>query len=131
MEHWQVLTDLRAALRTEPSVVAALVFGSVATGADTPSSDVDLVVALQGEPSLGELRRLGDRIARKIGRRVDLFNLDDLLAEPDRLAPVVDEARPVVDRAYVWPRLVAHRRRLGRRRPKAARRRLSLDPALT
>jgi len=119
--HWEVLSRLRQALRTEPRVVAALIFGSVAVGHDTAGSDLDLVVALDTEPTLRELHRLRQRLASKVGRRIDLFNLTDLLAEPDRLAPIVDDARPVVDRAGVWPRLREHRRKLARRRPGAAR----------
>jgi predicted nucleotidyltransferase len=115
-DHWQLLSTLRAALRTEPKVMAALLFGSVAAGTDTPASDLDLIVALDGEPTLRELLQLRERIATKVGRRVDLFNLADLQAEPERLAPIVAEARPVVDRAAVWPRLRAHRRRRSRRR---------------
>jgi predicted nucleotidyltransferase len=113
--HWQLLRQLRAALRTEPKVVAALLFGSVARGEDTPASDVDLVVALDGDPTLVQLNRLRKRIARKLDRTVDLFNLDDLVAQPELLDPIIDEARPVVDRASVWPRLLAFRRRRTRR----------------
>jgi predicted nucleotidyltransferase len=116
-DHWHLLSALRAALRTEPKVIAALLFGSNATGADLPESDVDLVVAMEGEPTLRELNQLRRRIATRIGRPVDLFNLEDLAAETDRLVPVIDQARPIVDRAYVWPRLVAYRRRLARARP--------------
>ncbi|HEY4024967.1 MAG TPA: nucleotidyltransferase domain-containing protein [Candidatus Dormibacteraeota bacterium] len=119
--HWQLLSQLRAALRTEPGVVAALVFGSVARGEDTSSSDVDLVVALDGDPTLVQLNRLRKRIAGKIERRVDLFVLSDLLAQPELLDPIIDEARPVVDRASVWPRLLAFRRRRSRRGPAKAR----------
>jgi predicted nucleotidyltransferase len=98
-------------------VIAALLFGSRATGADVPGSDVDLVVAMEGEPSLRELNQLRMRIATRIGQSVDLFNLEDLVAETDRLVPVIDQARPIVDRAYVWPRLLAYRRQLARARP--------------
>jgi predicted nucleotidyltransferase len=119
--HWDLLRGLREALRTEPRVVAALLFGSTARGDDTPSSDVDLVVALDGDPTLRDLHQLSTRVSRKVGRVVDLFYLDDLLAEPDRLGPIVDEGRPVVDRALVWPRMRLQSRKWSRSRAKAAR----------
>jgi predicted nucleotidyltransferase len=122
-EHWALLSDLRAALRTEPRIVAALLFGSVARGDDTPQSDVDLAVAIDGEHDLTDLHRLRTRLARKIGRRVDLFDLDDLMVERGLLAGVLEDGRPLVDRAYVWPRLQAARTKLMRRAPSAGRRR--------
>jgi predicted nucleotidyltransferase len=111
-EHRTLLSDLRAALRTERRVVAALLFGSVARGDDTPQSDVDLAVAIDGEHDLTDLHRLRTRLARKISRRVDLFDLDDLMLQPELLAGVLEDGRPLVDRAYVWPRLQAARTRL-------------------
>jgi predicted nucleotidyltransferase len=103
--------------------VAALLFGSVAAGSDTPASDVDLAVAIDGDHDLTDLQRLRIRLSQKVGRRIDLFDLDDLIVQPELLAGVLDEARPVVDRAYVWPRLRAARRTLLSRRPGARRRR--------
>jgi predicted nucleotidyltransferase len=126
--HWELLSRLRAALRTEPSVMAALLFGSVAAGTDSPASDIDLVVALDGDARLRDLYQLGRRLARKVGRPVDLFNLDDLLAEPARLGPIIDEARPVVDRAHVWPRLQTLRRKLSRRQAVSGRMRRRIAP---
>jgi predicted nucleotidyltransferase len=120
--HWQLLSRLREALRTEPRVTAALLFGSVARGDDTAVSDVDLVVALEGGVSSRDLRRLSTRLSRKVERAVDLFNLDDLLGEPERLGPVLDEGRPVVDRALVWPQLRVLRRRWARSRGRSERR---------
>lgn len=130
-EHWSVLSDLRAALRTEPRVVAALLFGSVAAGNDTPQSDIDLAVAFDGDHDLTELHRLRMRLSRKIGRRVDLFDIDDLLVQPELLASVLHNARPVVDRAYVWPRLRAARRALLRQPPAGRRRRRLVSRPVT
>jgi predicted nucleotidyltransferase len=122
--HWSVLSRLRGALRTEPRVVLALLFGSVAAGSDTPESDIDLAVAIDGDHDLTDLHRLRVRLSQKLRRRVDLFDLDDLIAQPGLLAGVLDEARPVVDRAYVWPRLRAARGRLLSGRPGRPRRSL-------
>ena len=43
---WPLLRDLRDALRTEPNVRLAVLFGSQATGHATGRSDVDVLVAL-------------------------------------------------------------------------------------
>ena len=125
-DHWALLRSLRAALRTEPRVTAALLFGSTARGDDGPGSDVDLIVAVEGDPSLTERVRLGNRIAQKTGRRVDLFILADLLVEPKRLGPILAEARPIVDRAHVWPRLQSLMRGLTRARARPRSRKLTL-----
>jgi predicted nucleotidyltransferase len=122
-EHWALLSQLRAALRTEPRVVAALLFGSVAAGNDTPASDLDLAVAIDGDHGLTYLHQLRVRLSTKVGRRIDLFDLDDLIAQPELLASVLDEARPIVDRELVWPRLRAAGRTLLRRRAGSRRRR--------
>jgi predicted nucleotidyltransferase len=122
-DHWALLSQLRAALRTEPRVVAALLFGSMALGTDTPASDVDLAVAIDGDHDLTYLYRLQRRLSARIGRRIDLFDLEDLIVQPELLVSVMDEARPVVDRTHVWPRLRAARRTLLNRRPGGRRRR--------
>jgi predicted nucleotidyltransferase len=126
-DHWALLSQLRAALRTEPSVVAAVLFGSVAAGTDSPESDVDLAVAIDGDHDLTDLHQLRVRLSTKVGRRIDLFDLDDLMAEPELLASVLDEGRPVVDRAYVWARLRGARRALLRRRAGGRERRRLLS----
>jgi Polymerase beta, Nucleotidyltransferase len=45
--NWPVLGRLRAALRTEPNVSMAVLFGSVARGESDILSDVDLLIALR------------------------------------------------------------------------------------
>jgi predicted nucleotidyltransferase len=104
-------------------VVAALLFGSVASGNDTPASDIDLAVAIDGDHDLTDLHLLRRRLSARTGRRIDLFDLEDLILQPELLASVLDDARPVVDRAHVWPRLRAARRMLLSRRPGSRRRR--------
>jgi predicted nucleotidyltransferase len=120
--HWQVVSGLRRALRSEPSVRAALLFGSVAKGADTPASDIDVVVDLQSDNQM-KLRGLRRRLARKLGRSIDLFLLSDLEAEPERLLPIMSHARPIVDRVGTWQRLSQQRRVL---RGRALRRQHAL-----
>jgi predicted nucleotidyltransferase len=107
--HWQLVSGLRQALRSEPSVRAAFLFGSVAKGTDTPTSDIDLVVDVKSDDQM-DLRGLRRRLGRKIGRPIDLFVLSDLEAEPERLLPIMSHARPVVDRAGAWRRLSQQRR---------------------
>src|ERR1700722_13405254 len=48
-EHWQSLSMLRGALRTEPNVRLAVLYGSVARGDDTTDSGLDLLVSLTGD----------------------------------------------------------------------------------
>jgi predicted nucleotidyltransferase len=108
-DHWRVVSELRRALRSEPSVRAALLFGSVARGTDTPASDIDLVVDLKSVDQM-ELRELRRRLSSKVRRSIDLFALSDLEAEPELLLPIMSYARPIVDRAGVWKRLAQQRR---------------------
>jgi predicted nucleotidyltransferase len=111
--HWQLLSALREALRTERRVRAAIVFGSVARGDDRIGSDIDLLIDEEGESNLSERRHLKERLAAKLQRKIDLFYLADLVEQPAILGPIVGEARPIVDRGSVWPRLVASSKRAG------------------
>jgi predicted nucleotidyltransferase len=116
--HWELLSQLRGALRTEPSVKGAWIFGSVAKGTDQAGSDLDLVVDFKTENQMA-VRALRQRLEAKVGRKIDLFLLNDLEAEPDALLHLLKEARPVVDRMDWWARLPQHKRAL---RARAARR---------
>jgi predicted nucleotidyltransferase len=129
-ERRRFVRQLRAVLRTEPRVVAALLFGSTAAGRDTPASDVDLAVAIDGDHDLTDPHRLRRRLAARLGRQIDLFDLEDIILQPELPAGVLEEARPVVDRAHVWPRLQAARRTLLNRRPDGRRRRSLVSRAL-
>ncbi|MEK6278146.1 MAG: nucleotidyltransferase domain-containing protein [Actinomycetota bacterium] len=111
---WSLLSALRTALRTEPNVRFALLFGSAATGTDTSStSDVDIVVGLR-DPSLERVVDLSAKLTAVIGRHVDVVRLGDAEAEPLFLADLVTEGRVLVDREELWPRL--RRREAGLRR---------------
>ena len=96
---------LIAHLKTQPDIVAAYLFGSMAQGRATPHSDVDLAVLLNLEDNMErfhrrlELMRTLDRFA---DREVDVVVLNDappllchqvlktgrLLYEADRMARV-------------------------------------------
>jgi predicted nucleotidyltransferase len=54
--HWPLLSGLRHALRTEHGVRLAVLYGSLARGGVEASSDLDLLVSLEGDrPSLAKL----------------------------------------------------------------------------
>jgi predicted nucleotidyltransferase len=68
-EHWPLLRALRGALRTEPNVRLAVLFGSVAVGQETAGSDIDLFVRLRdvSAPAVASLaQRLSDRVRRDV-----------------------------------------------------------------
>lgn len=107
-ERWSLLQGLRAALRTERDVRLAVMFGSVATGEDTPLSDVDLLVvsSRDGARAVAGLRR---RLSDAVGRRVHVVDLRDARRSASLLADVLAEGRVVLDRAHLWPALEAQR----------------------
>jgi predicted nucleotidyltransferase len=67
-------TELRTLLN-RPDVHAAAIYGSWASGARRPDSDVDVLIV--GDADLGVLRRLVRPLARATGRRVDLTVMRD------------------------------------------------------
>ena len=119
---WPLLSSLREALRTEQNVRFALLFGSAATGSDTPASDVDVLVDLR-DASLDRVVDLSSKLTTIIGRRVDVLRLQDVDAEPSFLAQVVADGRVLVDREGRWSRLQRRESSLGLRgRRQQARR---------
>jgi predicted nucleotidyltransferase len=114
---WPLLSSLRTALRTEPNVRFALLFGSAARGTDTPGSDVDVLVSVR-DPSLHRIVDLAAKLTGAAGRRVDVVRLEDARSEWSFLADVVADGRVLVDREGLWPELQdreASLRREGRR----------------
>src|SRR5260370_626618 len=73
---WSVLATLRTALRTEPNVRLAVVFGSTARGTDTWGSDVDVLVDLR-DASLERVVDLSAKLTTIVGRPVDVLRLQD------------------------------------------------------
>lgn len=111
--HWELLNGLREALRTEPSVRLAVLFGSVATGEDLPESDVDLLV----EHSTGNLEQIVElqrRLSARTGRPIHIVSLDDAKHSSPLLADVLHDGRVVVDRHVAWRRLQGEQRRVQR-----------------
>jgi predicted nucleotidyltransferase len=122
-----LLSGLKQALRTEQNVRFALLFGSAATGTDTPASDVDVLVDLR-DASLDRVVDLSSKLGTVTGRRVDVVRLQDAEAEPSFLANVVADGRVLVDREEQWARLRRREASLSRgdRREEARRTRAAL-----
>ncbi|MFM9901290.1 MAG: type VII toxin-antitoxin system MntA family adenylyltransferase antitoxin [Polaromonas sp.] len=66
------LTQLFA---SQPAVVVALLFGSVARGTHTPESDLDVAVLTRQPMSMTDKRGLIEQMAVTMGRAVDLIDL--------------------------------------------------------
>jgi predicted nucleotidyltransferase len=112
-DHWPILSALSAALRTEPSVRLAVLYGSVARGDDAPASDVDLLVDLRADTARGA-SALARRLGQAIGREVDVARFQRVRERsPLLLAQAIDEGRVIVDRDGRWPGLRAQRRQIG------------------
>lgn len=99
--HWDLLRGLRKALRTEPNVRLAVLFGSTATGIDDERSDVDVMVVLH-DPGVGRLVELTERLSRRIGREMQLVRLSEAQGSPVLMVDVIDHGRVLVDRDDLW-----------------------------
>jgi predicted nucleotidyltransferase len=102
--HWSTLSSLRGALRTEPNVSMAVVFGSVARGDDDLESDLDLLVALR-EPELHHRVALAERLRKHTGLTLEVVALEDALRRPSLMVGILREGRVLVDRDGRWPEL--------------------------
>jgi predicted nucleotidyltransferase len=125
LEHWSLLAELRRALRTEPNVRLAVVYGSIARGDDAPDSDLDLLVSL-AEDRPDAAVKLAVRLERTLGRDVDIARLNRVKdSSPLLLLQALDEGRVVLDRDLQLEQLRAQRAVIARRarRSHAARRR--------
>jgi predicted nucleotidyltransferase len=106
--HWSTLSRLRGALRTEPNVSLAVVFGSVARGDDDAGSDVDLLVALR-DPGLSSEVALAERLRKRTGLMLEVVALEDALRRPSLMEEILREGRVLADRDARWPELRAQR----------------------
>ncbi|MCW3064633.1 MAG: nucleotidyltransferase protein [Solirubrobacterales bacterium] len=104
--HWPLLRDLRGALRTEPNVRLAALFGSAAIGTEAGASEIDILVLL-GEPGRDRVAALAGRLTRRIGREVRPVRLSDAERSPTLFAYVLEHGRVLVDRERAWPKLRA------------------------
>jgi predicted nucleotidyltransferase len=109
--HWPTLSQLRRALRTEPNVSLAIVFGSFARGDDTVESDIDLLVALR-KPGLRERVALTERLRRSTGLTVEVVALEDAASRPSLMVEIVQDGRVLIDRDGSWAQLRAQKGRI-------------------
>ena len=89
----RIVADLRDALRAEPRVELALVFGSRAKGRERPDSDLDLALRAPGVDTLDLARRL----SLALGIEVDIIDLD--AAGYPMLLELVEHSIVVAERA--------------------------------
>jgi predicted nucleotidyltransferase len=120
---WPLLAALREALRTEPAVGLAVLFGSRARGDERSDSDVDLVVALRDSSASHDLT---SRLSERLGLRIHIVSLDEAENAPLLLAAIVRDGRVLVDRTSTWPALMHRKPRILR---AAARERRRVDRA--
>lgn len=107
--HWPVVRELLSALRTEPNVELAVLFGSVARGVSVDGvSDVDLLIELR-RPSPGALEGLRRRLAMHVQSDVELVPLRSATRDAHLLAEILRDGRPLVDRRDMWPTLQLQR----------------------
>ncbi len=116
--HWPLLRGLRDALRTEPNVRLAVLFGSQATGRAIERSDVDLLVALT-DPSAARVAQLAGRLERRLSRDIQIVRLQDAEQTPSLMADALEQGRVLIDRDNRWRQLKS-REATWRRRAKAS-----------
>lgn len=104
-DHWALLSKLLSALRTERDVRLAVLFGSTATGEDTPASDVDLLI-VHRRPEWSTQAGLRIRLRRALDVPVDVVLLEQAEAQPSLLADVLREGRVLIDRDDLWGTLL-------------------------
>lgn len=102
--NWPLLRDLRAALRTEPSVRLAVLFGSHARGTATARSDVDLLVEIAPD-EIAQLTDVSGRLSARLDRDVQLVRVADAHKSPALIRAVAEHGRVLVDRERRWPAL--------------------------
>ncbi|MEJ7797944.1 MAG: nucleotidyltransferase domain-containing protein, partial [Solirubrobacteraceae bacterium] len=94
---WPLLRELRDALRTEPNVRLAILFGSQAAGTATDRSDLDLLVALV-DGSASRVAELTGRLERRTSRDVQLVRVQDAEHAPILMADALEHGRVLIDR---------------------------------
>jgi uncharacterized protein len=115
------LSRLLEALRNQPNVRLAVLFGSVARGDETPESDLDLLVVLERD-GLHERAAVADVLRAASGRRVQLVSIDQAEQSPLFLVDVLVHGRVLVDRDDEWERLCGRRPQIERRAREEDRR---------
>jgi len=106
--HWALLSKLMASLRTERDVRLAVLFGSTATGEDTPVSDVDVLIVHRRHEWRAQVG-LQRRLRRALGKHVDVVSLEQAQTQPSLLADILREGRVLIDRDDLWRELQERR----------------------
>jgi len=123
--HWQLLSELRQALRTERDVRLVVLYGSVARGDEDAGSDLDLLVCLADDRPVSDYR-LATHLENVIARKVDVVRLARVEADaPLLLDRVLEEGRVLVDRDGRWQELQGRRRAIRARAQRAYRRQMA------
>ena len=95
----RLIEQLRGLLERQPGIACAYLFGSVARGEASASSDVDLAVLLEqpaADTLRGPLARLRLDLEDTLGRPVDLVAMET--APPDLIHRVLRDGVLLVDR---------------------------------
>jgi predicted nucleotidyltransferase len=106
--HWTLISKLMSMLRTERDVRLAVLFGSTATGEDTPVSDVDLLVVHRRTGVMVQVD-LRIRLRESLGTPVDVVTLEQAEMQLPLLADVLREGRVLIDRDDLWSSLQQRR----------------------
>jgi predicted nucleotidyltransferase len=123
--HWDVLTALTRAFRTEPNVRLAVLYGSKARGDEDARSDVDVLVEFRDDDA-ASTSALARRLEETLGMSVDVTRLSRVRREaPLLLLQALDEGRVLVDREERWNALQQARETIAR----AARRQMRRNRA--
>jgi predicted nucleotidyltransferase len=127
--HWQLLSQLRGALRTERRVRLAVLYGSLARGEEDPGSDIDLLVSFAADRPAASTP-LAARVEHLTNRRVDIAHLTRVEADaPLLLECALDDGRVLVDRDGQWPQLRERRRAIRARAHRANHRQMAAATA--
>jgi predicted nucleotidyltransferase len=118
--HWATIGGLRTALRTEPSVQCAVLFGSTARGDDAVDSDLDLLV-WTSDTTHAARHALARRLAARLGREVQIVDVHDARTQPSLLESILRDGRVLVDRGGCWHALAASTAGLRRRAARERR----------
>jgi predicted nucleotidyltransferase len=118
--HWAAIGALRTALRTEPSVQCAVLFGSTARGDDAADSDLDVLVWMSDATHTAR-HALARRLTARVGRQVQVVDVRDARTQPSLLEAILREGRVLVDRGRYWPALAASATGLRRRATRERR----------
>lgn len=109
--NWSLVSRLLEALRKQPKVRLAVLFGSVARGSQRPHSDLDLLVRFRHDDHQARAE-LVDAVQEASGRRVQLVSVEQAEEAPLLLADVLSDGRVLVDRDRDWPRLKRRERQI-------------------